>query len=286
MRLLTTNPDIIIKNIRDFDSLEHPAWDPSKPFYLRIQNLPLYFLEFNHHSRDEKTQSVTVTHYVPQKAEIVALAAITRSYGDDLQVCDIGCGNGFLGSLLALEGLNIFGIDDRSYKQPQIEDFIDKDRYKVIDTSLANLQRKFDIALCSWMTPGVNLTPEIVTRRPKVIIHLFSPDCQPDGTLTTGVLDAYRCPINYRPLISWKTTLPDNYFMRLGDLLDLKLETNQRKNRHAIVYAHQDIEPIQPASPLDFSGKYDWDIERDIINNIQRRANLDEYTLEIINSAN
>ena len=75
-----TSSEQIISNILYFQSKKHPAWDTTEPFSKRIHNLPLYFLEFNHHERDQETQSVTVTHYVPCRSEMMALAEIIKSF--------------------------------------------------------------------------------------------------------------------------------------------------------------------------------------------------------------
>jgi hypothetical protein len=209
-----------------------------------------------------------------------ALADIIRSYGSDLQVCDIGCGNGFLGTLLAREGVRGFGIDDRSYKQPQIPYFYDQECYRIIETALRDLTIGFDVAMCAWMSLGSNLTPEITVRNPVLIVQIFSKDKSPDGSLITGTVDAYRCPKNYRFLTGWETNVPANYFMPLVEEgIGLRMYENPFRNRSLNVYLRQDVDSLPVASPLDYSERYDWDLEREFINSLRRRRGLAECLL-------
>ncbi len=269
------------RRIVSFEAYQHPAWDPAQPFTNRIQGLPLFFLEFIHHARIAGSQSTTITHYVPCRNEFRALADIICSYGRDLTVCDIGCGNGFLGSLLAREGVAGFGIDDRSYVQPQIAHFYDQDCYSVVETALQDLSVEFDVAFCAWMNEGSNLTPQITARNPVLIVHIFSRDQHPDGTFTTGTIDAFKCPENYRFLTGWQTIVPEDYFLVLGkEGIDLTLYGNPRRNRSLCVYLRHDVDTLPPASPGDYSERYDWDLEREYINSLRRRHGLEECLLQ------
>lgn len=270
------------QGIIQFENCQHLAWDDSQLFAKRIKALPLLFLEFIHPAQDPKTQSTTVTHYVPCRNEFCALADLIRSYGSDLRVCDIGCGNGFLGSLLMREGVSGFGIDDSSYRQPQIPHFYDPDCYQVIKTNLHDLKGDFDVSMCSWMSEGSNLTPAIVARKPALIIHFYSKDHYPDGSLTTGTVSAYKCPENYRLLTGWETRLPQDYFMFLmEEEIRLQMYENPFRNRSVCVYLRNDIDSLPPPSPLDYSERYDWDLERELINSLRKKRGLDECLLEV-----
>ncbi|MBT8490273.1 MAG: hypothetical protein KJN62_04425 [Deltaproteobacteria bacterium] len=272
-----------IKNrIIEFDQKKHPAWEEQQPFNLRIKDLPLYFLEFNHHERNRSSQSVTVTHYVPCNPEIIAISEIIKFYSKNYVICDVGCGNGFLGSLLAREGINVFGVEDRSYKQPQILNFYDKSCYRIIESSVSEINSSFDVALCSWMTPGLNLTPIIVKKHPKILIHFFSPDHQSNGSPTTGVPEAYLPPINYNFLTGWGSFLPKDFFLPLREMTGLNLEVSQQKVRAVIIYAHKDLSPDVKISPLDFTNYYDWDLERKYINSLRIKQSLDKSVFKII----
>jgi hypothetical protein len=275
-----TNINRIKANILGFDSRSHPAWNPTVSFSDRTKDMPLYFLEFNHHSKDSDTQSVTVTHYAPHRVEMMALATIIDSCGDRPVVCDIGCGNGFIGSLLANEGVTVFGVDDRSYKQPQIDMLYDQSCYRVIKSSLAELPEPFDVAFCAWMSPGINLIPSLAARHPKLIVHLFSPDQQPDGTPTTGTSTAYSPPDGYQAHVGWRSTVPDNYFIPMANLAGLDLSGNTRKNRFVLVHVRDDLSSrVHAALPSGFVAGYNWDLERNFINEVRRDRRLEEWVI-------
>jgi len=268
-------------NICQFEKKNHPAWKQSEKFTNRINNLPLYWLEFNHPGKNEKTQSVTVTHYVPCRTEIMVLSKIIKSFNKDFKVCDIGCGNGFLGSLLAREGVKVFGIDDRSYNQPQIKSFLDKECYKIIETSLSDLKIPFDVAFCSWMTPGTNLMPQIIAKKPSLIIHVFSPDRQRNGTPTTGTQEANKCTSDYRLIVGWRTVFPKDYFIPLNEIYGLKFTENVQKIRIVNIFAHKKLKLIDCISDLDITSFYDWDVERNFINQFRIDKGLKHCLMDI-----
>lgn len=276
------NIDLIKARIVSFDQKTHHAWDVRKSFNKRIKDMPLYFLVVNQHEKDNKVQSVTVTHYVPCRSEMMALAEIIKSYGSNLQICDIGCGNGFLGSLLAREGLNVFGIDDHLHNQPQIPIFMDKDYYSFKKKKLQDPDVTFDVGFCSWMNSKLNLTPQIVEKNPKMIIHIFSSNRQNNGTPTTGVPDAYYPPGNYQFLIGWETILPSDFFKPIRDRTQLRLIENQQGINLVFVYVRKDLKPIQSITPLDFKGHYDWDIERNFINKLRKKDDLKKWIMTVI----
>ena len=276
------NIDLIKARIVSFEQKTHPAWDVRKRFNIRIKDMPLYFLLVNHFEKDNKVQSVTVTHYVPCRSEMMALAEIVKFYGNDLQTCDIGCGNGFLGSLLAREGLNVLGIDDRLHSQPQIPIFMDEDCYSFKERKLQDPDVTFDVGFCSWMNSKLNLTSQILEKNPMMIIHIFSSDRQNDGTPTTGVPDAYYPPDNYQFLIGWETILPSDFFKPIRDMTHLQLIENQEWINLVFVYVRKDLKLIQPNTPLDFKGHYDWDIERNFINKLRQKDGLRKWVMTII----
>ncbi len=273
----------IKENIISFQIKIHPAWNENNSFLERIRELPLYFLEFNHNSRIDEVHSVTVTHYVPHRIELITLSKIINSIGNNVHVCDIGCGNGFIGSLLGREGVSIFGIDDHSYKQPQISRFIDKQHYSITEKTLDSEDVQFDVAFCGWMSPYTNLTPSILLKEPKLIIHIYSPDRQKDGSLITGTTEAYQCPDNYSRLIEWSSVLPENYFLPLGSITDLQgLTPNPRKDRRVLLYIRNDIKNIRNYNPLENNGLYYWDIERMLINQIRYNLGLPQNVIKVI----
>ena len=103
----------MIVRISEFQHRLHPAWNEGLPFSRRIADLPLYALEFNNPDRKE-SDGPTIAHYAPSRSEIATIAALCLQLGSQTTLLDVGCGNGFIGSLIASEGLRTVGIDDWS----------------------------------------------------------------------------------------------------------------------------------------------------------------------------
>jgi SAM-dependent methyltransferase len=260
-----------------FQAHRHTAWDESVSFGDRISDLPLYALEFNNPDRDGDRQGPTVAHYSPARREIVALAKLCRALGQNVAVLDVGCGNGFIGSLLAREGVRVIGIDDDSWKPPQIATFFDADTYeRRAPCSLGQFAEPFDVALCSWMVPGTNLTRAILTRRPSLVIHVYSSDRHEDGSITTGSAEAYDCPPDYAPIGRWTVVTPHNFFAKLGFPTG-----TPRKTRLVEAWRRQDVQDLELKPPELLSEEYSWQIERDRLNEICRRLGTESYEVPV-----
>ena len=104
---------------------------------------------------------------------------------------------------------------------------------------------------------------------------MCSHDTQPNGTLTTGIQEAYECHPDYRKIVSWRTVYPQDYFTPLTFIH----EKNIRETNDVIVYAHIKLKPIDRISPLNFKGVYDWDIERNFINQLRNDTGLEQYSM-------
>ena len=185
--------------------------------------------------------------------------------------------------MLAREKLNAYGIDDRSHKQPQIYNFYDNQCYEVRRATISDKDVNFDVAFCSWMTPGLNLTPMIVEKKPKLIIHILSPDRQPDGSPTTGTIEAYLPPPEYSFLTGWNSFMPKDFFLPLRVKTNLNLAVSEQKLMVVVIYAHKDSGDIDKTSPLDFSEYYGWDLEREFINNMRQEMGLPRSAMNRIN---
>jgi SAM-dependent methyltransferase len=168
--------DLMVQRVVACQQHQHAVWNEGLSFDERISNLPLYALELNNCDRDPKKHGLTIAHYAPAKQEMIALTRIFESSGSKLRILDVGCGNGFIGSLLAREGLPVIGIDDFSWSPPQIPYLFDERVYEHrAPVSLEKFEDDFNVAFCSWMVPNVNLTPLIVSKRPEFIVHVYSP---------------------------------------------------------------------------------------------------------------
>ena len=270
----------MVNRIIAFQNHKHPAWDDSIPFRLRIERLPLYTLEFNNPDRNCLEFGPTISHYAPRKTELRAIALMCKSVGHDPQILDIGCGNGFLGSLLAGEGVRVTGIDDLSWRPPQISRFYDREIYEFITPlSFDNYKKDFDVAFCSWMVPGTNLTNEFSAslRNPSLIIHIFSKHVQNDGRQETGLKEGFICPSGYHVVGEWKSETPGDFFSGICP----RLGSKPRKVRYVEIWRRKDIGPIEFMHPLQFDDNYYWDIEREELNRI--RQNMGFKTFSILN---
>lgn len=266
----------MLNSIIAFQKHKHPAWDDSLPFYSRIEGLPLHCLEFENPDRNPLKFGPTICHYPPRRSEIRAIALTCKSIGPDPQILDIGCGNGFLGSLLAHEGLRVTGIDDLSWKPPQISKLCDQDCYEFITPlSFENFKKDFDVAFCSWMVPGTNLTKEIITRNPSLIIHVFSKHIQNDGRQETGLKEAFICPAGYHVVGGWKAETPRDFFSGI----DSRLTSNPTKVRYVEIWRREDAGPIEFLHPLQFNDKYYWDIEREELNRIRKTIGFKTFSI-------
>jgi hypothetical protein len=191
-------------------------------------------------------------------------------------VLDIGCGNGFIGSLLAREAVRVIGIDDLSWKRPQIEAFHDSNAYEMrVPCRLGDFLGNFQVALCSWMVPGSNLTTEILARGPAFVIHIYSPDHQTDGSLTTGICEAYRCRPPYMVLCRWAVVTPADYFAAL----DNRFDVNSRKLRVVEVWKRQDAPDVSFPELNAVGEEYDWELERIELNRIRVARGLEPYEI-------
>ena len=266
----------MINCIIAFQKHEHPAWNDSIPFHLRIEGLPLYALEFNNPDRNPLEFGPTISHFSPRKSEMRALALMCKNIGTDPQILDIGCGNGFLGSLLAREGVRVTGIDNLSWRPPQIPKFYDQDCYELIaPLSFENFKKNFDVAFCSWMVPGINLTKEIIARNPSLIIHVFSNHIQNDAIQETGLKEAFICPVGYHIVGGWKAETPGDFFSGI----DQRLSSKPTKVRYVEIWRREDAEPIEFLHPLQFNDNYHWDKEREELNRIRKNIGFKTFSI-------
>jgi hypothetical protein len=249
----------MLYRIAEFQSRRHPAWDENLSFSRRIEDLPLYALEFNNPDRDRETDGPTIAHYSPARAEIACIANLCTQLDPRATLLDIGCGNGFIGSLIAREGIRTVGIDNWIWRRPQIRSFYDPECYELrAPCDLEAVTEKFDAALCSWMVPNANLTGEVVRLQPTLIIHVMSPDFGDDGSPTTGCNAAYELPAGYRNLARWVAATPADYF----HALDPCLTRNGVQLRIVEIWARQDGPKITFPGLTEELDEYPWEKER------------------------
>jgi hypothetical protein len=246
-----------------FQQKLHPAWNETLSFDERIKDLPLHYLVFSNPDRDPKLLGPTIAPYYPLHGEIRALAHYIKQVAHHPVVCDLHPGNGFIGSLLAREGVKVIGVRDAKAKPNQIKDFYDGACYEMREARCAPIGFPFDVAFSSWMPAGINLTPQIVRYAPKLIIfmhtdHVDETTCSPQ----TGTPEAFRdLPARYRLIAEWDVTRPRDMFREIWP----DLSPNIEETRRVKIYADTPFHHLH-APDADSSGeKYPWENELDVI---------------------
>lgn len=243
-----------------FQERDHAAWDPSKPFDQRIHDLPLHYLVFSMPDRDPATHGPTVAHYYPLRRELWTIAQYARQVADEPVVADIHARNGFVGSLLAREGLKVIGLDDPLALPNQIERFEDPGRYERRGQTLAQADFPFDVAFSSWMPSGEDITEALAARRPKLVVYVFTKHRHEDtDEPQTGTDFAFgeALPDSYRLLEEWSVTRPKDLFHEIWP----DLTPSPEETRWVRIYADEGYHHLSVDPSRQPEEGYDWERE-------------------------
>ncbi len=245
-----------------FQEKEHPAWVAELPFEQRIADLPLHYLLFSNGDRDPAKYGPTVAPFYPLHWEILRFAHYIQQLGANARVCDIHCGNGFIGSLLGREGINIFGVREPGSKPNQIENFYDPERFQLHVGTLAAITSGFDVALSSWMPANINITPDILRHQPKLVIYIYTDHIdERTGQRQTGTDGAFDLARPYHLLDEWSVTQPENLLKEIWP----DLTGNIEETRKVRIYGHQNYQFDAPATTENPIVGYDWEKELQLI---------------------
>lgn len=249
--------DDMMNRLFAFQEKKHAAWDPSAPFEERIAGLPLHYLVFSNPDRDPAKFGPTVAPFYPLREELRVFAHCARQVAKDPVVLDVNPGNGFIGTLLAREGVSVIGSRDPAAKRNQIENFYDPAFYNMREIALDQVDFNFDVAFCAWMPSGVNQTPLLVKHKPKLIIYVYTDHADDKGTRVNGTNDAFtNLPANYSMVAEWDITRPKDLFREVWpDLTGSPEEMRITKIFADEPYQNIDISSIQRATP------YPWEEE-------------------------
>jgi hypothetical protein len=242
-----------------FQERQHPAWNASSSFDERIKGLPLHYLVFSNPDRDPAKMGPTVAHIIPLRDEMRRIAAYARQVVDDPVICDLHAGNGFVGSLLAREGLKVVGVRDPEAKPNQIKDFYDCEHYELREQSIESIDFPFDVVFSCWMPPGKNYTPQIVKHQPKLIVFIHTKHTREEtGEPQTGVPEAFTdLPERYQLIHEWGMTRPKDLFSEIWPDLTPSIE----ETRYVKVYADRDYHDIAVEDDQPSANPYDWERE-------------------------
>ena len=239
-----------------FQEKEHAAWNSELDFTARIKGLPLHNLIFSNPDRDPMQYGPTIAPYYPLREEMVKLAAYITQVASQPLIYDWYPGNGFLGSLLAREGVSVKGVSNNNFKDNQIAQFYDASCYDFIDSQ--QLQSPCDAVFASWIPPQHNPTPDILTLQPKLIIYVYTEHVDPNsGQRQTGTDDMFDALQNsYHLLDSWSITRPKDLLHEVWPDMTPSIE----ETRITRVYAVNDL-PLQKLTLQTQATPYDWEAE-------------------------
>lgn len=262
LRNMETFSDEMFNRIIAFQERQHPAWKPELPFAQRIAGLPLHYLIFSCPDRDPAKFGPTVAPYIPLRDELRRIALYARQVAAEPVVCDFHPGNGFVGSLLAREGLKVIGVRDPAAKPNQIQNFYDRAVYALREQAVADIDFPFDVAFSSWMPAGVNFTPEIVKHRPKLIVFIHTKHVNEEtGVPQTGTPAAYtELPAGYQLIHEWGMTRVKDVLHEVWPDLTPSIE----ETRYVKVYAAEGYHGIEIPDELPPAEPYDWERELDM----------------------
>lgn len=257
LREMDSFSEDMMNRIIAFQSKEHAAWNPHLSFEYRIKDLSLHDLVFSHPQRDPQQSGPTVAHYYPRRDEMRRIAAYARGVAPDPVVCDLHARNGFIGSLLAREGVRVIGLRDPQSKPNQIASFFEPACYELRDGTIHDTTLAFDVAFSAWMPAGENLTPAIALRRPKLIVFVYTEHVDAaTQTPQTGTPEAYtQLPAHYKLIDEWRETRPENLFRNVWP----DLTGNIGETRITRVYADTPWHDLKPAKVTMPQAPYDWE---------------------------
>ncbi|HEY5602432.1 MAG TPA: hypothetical protein VIM41_04940 [Gammaproteobacteria bacterium] len=239
-----------------FQEKDHAAWNETLDFAARIRGLPLHNLIFSNPDRDPKQFGPTVAPYYPLREEMQKLAAYARQAAANPAAYDWFPGNGFVGSLLAREGLPVTGIKDHNIKDNQIKTFFDKTCYRFCNRN--SIGPSCDFVLASWIPSQVNPTPEILQLQPKLIAYVYTEHTdKSNGLRQTGTNDMFAALANdYRLLDSWTIHRPENLLHEIWPDMTSSIE----ETRITRVYAGNQL-MLEKIHALENKTPYDWETE-------------------------
>lgn len=262
LRQLAGFSEEMFNRIIAFQERLHPAWTPGAPFAERIRELPLHALVFSNPDRDPAKYAHTIAPFYPLRAELRQIAQCARQVADDPLVCDVHGRNGFLGSLLAREGVRVLGLADPADKPNQIAEFHDPSCYEASTDTLETLTRPIDVAFSAWMPAGINRTPAIAAHAPKLIVFIHTDHVDASsGLRQTGTAEAYtQLPARYRQIAEWSITRPKDLLHGVWPDLTPSIE----ETRHVRIFADEPYRGIHVEREMEAVDPYDWERELDL----------------------
>ncbi|MDH5325629.1 MAG: hypothetical protein OEZ68_05010 [Gammaproteobacteria bacterium] len=259
LRQMESFTESMFNRIIAFQEKQHPAWDSTLSFDQRIKGLPLHYLIFSAHDRDPQLYGPTIAHYYPLREEIQKIAYYWQQTGAK-RLADFYCGNGFMGSLIAREGVNTLGLSQYTAKPNQIERFHDSDCYEFSSNTLE--QSQCDAVFVAWPPADINPTPHIVTARPKLLIYVYTDHCHPETKQRQcGASDMFDLlSEQYVLLDQWSITRPENLLHEIWP----DMTPNPEEQRHTRIYVLPQFQDIPLPTELPAKTEYPWETDHNM----------------------
>jgi tetrahydromethanopterin S-methyltransferase subunit B len=257
LRNMESFTEDMFNQIISFQEKKHHAWNNNLSFDARIKDLPLHNLIFSNPDRDPQKSSATVAAFYPLREEMQKIAFYVQQLADKPVVRDLFPGNGFIGSLLGREGVEVFGHqgDTKDTTPNQIESFFDAEHFSYKNEPLDQLP--FDAALVAWPASDSNPSEALIAHNTKLIIYIFTehvdPDTQQRQTGSDDMLKAL--DKDYRLIDSWDVVRPANILHDIWPDMTPSIE----ETRHVHIYAHNSVDDLQPAKALPPAQSYSWE---------------------------
>lgn len=253
----------MFNRIVEFQEKLHPAWNNELSFDERIKGLPLHALVFSNPDRDPEKYGPTIAPFYPLRGEMRQIAYCARQVSDQPVICDLHPGNGFIGSLLAREGVKVIGQRDPDAKPNQIADFYDTDCYEMRIGKINAIEFPFDVAFSAWMPSEINCTPDILKYRPKLIVYIHTDHTdESSGRKQTGTTTAYtQLPKNYQLIGEWPITRPKDFLNEIW----IEITPNIEETRFVKIFADEPYHDINVNENLDQMAPYSWEKELDMV---------------------
>ena len=242
-----------------FQEKGHPAWDISLPFEERIKGLPLHNLIFSNPDRDPQKYGSTVAPYYPLRNEIQKISQYIKQTANPASetpyLCDLYPGNGFIGSLISREGINVIGIHQPSVKPNQIKHFSDASHFTYSDKPIG--QQSCDAVLVSWPPEGSNPSLEFIEHAPRLIIYIFTNHIDENTHVKqTGSEEMLSILANdYQLIDQWEVKRPKDILHEIWPDMTPSIE----ENRQVHIYTHSSLKEIKPVKILTPAQPYDWE---------------------------
>jgi len=263
LRHMEAFSEAMFNRIVSIQEKDHAAWDATQPFADRIKNIPLHALIFSNPDRDPTEFATTIAPFYPLRGEMQQIAHCARQVAENPTVCELHAGNGFVGSLLAQEGVKVIGTRDPAAKPNQIENFYDADKYTMKEQAVEAIDFDYDIAFSAWMPGGQNMTPEILKHKPKLIVFIHTDHTDENNEVPqTGTPEAFTdLPENYALIAGWSITRPKDCLHEVWEELTPSIE----EVRHVKIYADTPWQDIDLGEGLEPAEPYDWEKELDMV---------------------